>query len=599
MRESIRIGGAGGFWGDSPEALEQLVLHGDVQYVIMDYLAELTLAIMAKQKSRSPSAGFATDFVSLALKPVLREVHRRGIRIVTNAGGITPSACAEALARLAREEGVPLRIGIVQGDDLMPFQDRLRNENTTEMFTGAPLPHDLASMNAYIGAFPIAAALDAGADIVVTGRCADSALALGPLIHEFGWGGSDFDLLAAGSIAGHLVECGTQATGGLFSDWHLVKNRENLGYPIAECRRDGTFMLSKPKGTGGLVTPLVAAEQLLYELGDPRNYLLPDVTCDISDAVITQRGSDLVEISGVRGRAPTDTYKVSAIYTEGYRASATLTIVGAQASEKAGATGDAILARCRNILRKTNLGAFTEECMERLGDETAMFGANSRQPDPREVVLRLAVRHPERKGIEVFAREIAPFGTAGTPGTTGFSGRPKAQEVFRLYSFLIRKDFVPIEVLVDGAPVPFANPDTGKAFEAVRAQTTHPAGLSSGDCVDVPLRSVAIARSGDKADISHLAVIARDKALLPVLVDQLTEERVASYFAHLVKGRVQRYDVPGVGALSFLLHEALGGGGSTSLRSDALGKAFAEILLDMEIKVPRHLMPVEKQPAVA
>lgn len=583
----IRIGGAGGFWGDSSAAMEQLVRKGQVDYLMYDYLAELTMAIMAKQRDRDPEAGYARDFVDLALRPVLREIVDRKIRIVTNAGGINPEACARALSRLAEEMGVELSVGVVTGDDLRAAEASLRAEDIREMWSGAPLPDKLASINAYIGAFPIAAALDAGADVVITGRAADSALALGALIHEFRWSVDDFDMLAAGSMAGHLIECGTQATGGLFTDWELVQGRADLGYPIAECFPDGTFRLTKAEGTGGLMTPLVASEQMLYEVGDPRNYLLPDVTCDLSGVTITQDGADAVLFQNIRGRAPTGTYKVTAVHPDGYRGSATLTMIGRNATKKAQTVGQAILERCRTLLRAHNFGDFTEVNVECLGSEESSFGENARDVAPREAVLRISVRHPDKRAVDLFAREIAPFGTAGTPGTTGFSGRQKPMEVYRLFSFLVAKERVSIQVTVDGKqlelvlPVPAAHHhDAASSFEPMPVD---------GDTVTVPLRAVAVARSGDKADVSHLAIIARDPAFFDAIVNGVTPDRMKRYLKHLVKGDVRRFDVPGISAVNFLLFEALGGGGTASLRSDALGKAFGEIALDMEIEVPKAL----------
>ena len=591
MKETVRIGGAGGFWGDTPAALAQLVTKGDVDYIVNDYLAELTMAIMAKMRTRDPAAGFATDFVTLALRPVLRDVAAKGIRIVTNAGGINPRGCADALRELCADAGVPLRIAIVEGDDLLPHADDLRRRGVAEMFTGEPLPAKPVSINAYLGAFPIAAALDAGADIVVTGRCADSALTLAPLIHEFGWKPTDFDRLAAGSMAGHLLECGTQTTGGLFTDWESVPGRADMGYPVAVCYPDGTFDITKPPVTGGLVTPLVAAEQMLYEVGDPRNYLLPDVTCDLSRIRIDEVGENVVRFTGVKGRAPTGTYKVSAIHQDGYRCSATLTMVGRNAAGKARLIGEAIIERCRAMLRASNLGDFQETGIEALGSEAATFGAHARDVNPREVVLRVSVRHAEKEAINIFGREIAPFGTGGTPGTTGFSGRPKPQEIFRLFSFLVDKDHVAVSVELDGETVPFEPVDVAAEAPAPPGDPVQSVALEAeSPHIVVPLRDIAVARSGDKADISHLAVIARTPAFYPVLLAELTEARLTEHFRHLVRGRVERHDVPGIHALNFLLHEALGGGGTASLRSDALGKAFGEIVLDMEVRVPAVLL---------
>lgn len=585
MKKAVRIGGAGGFWGDSIGAMEQLVSKGEVDYIISDYLAELTMAILAKARARDPRLGYATDFVDLSLRPVLHEVMRRGIRIVVNAGGMNPKGCADALRGLAEKLGVGLRIGVVEGDDLMAREAELRAADTREMFTGAALPETITSMNAYIGAFPIAEALARGADIVVTGRCADSALVLGPLIHEFGWGPADYDRLAAGSLAGHLIECGTQVTGGLYTDWRLVGGRADMGFPIAECFADGTFALTKPPGTGGLITPTGAAEQMLYEVGDPRNYLLPDVTVDLTDVTIAADGADRVLFSGVRGRPPTGTYKVSATYPDGYRATAMLTMVGRDAHEKARLIGDAILERTSNLFRAANLGPYVETNVEALGSEVASFGEGARKSDAREVVLRISVRHPEQKALQIFAREIAPFGTGGTPGTTGFSGRPKPQAVYRLFSFLVPKSELAITVTVDDETRAHKVAPTDPWVEAGEV-SEGPLADAGGPTVTRPLRSIAVARSGDKADISHLAIIARHPDFYPWLRRVLTPDVLRRHLSHLVKGRIDRFDVPGVSAVNFMLHEALGGGGTASLRNDALGKAFAEITLDLDVDVP-------------
>lgn len=586
MSKAIRIGSAGGFWGDSVGAMEQLVSKGDVQYIVSDYLAELTMAILAKMKDRDPSAGYATDFVALSLKPILHEVMRKKIKIVVNAGGINPAGCAAALRALADKQGVAVKIGVVEGDDLKPREAALRKQGVREMFSGAPLPDSITSMNAYLGAFPIAEALARGADIVVTGRCADSALVLGPLIHEFGWTEMDFDRLAAGSMAGHLIECGTQATGGLFTDWEQIERREEMGFPIAECLPDGTFFLTKPRDTDGLITPLVASEQMLYEVGDPRNYLLPDVIVDLGDVVLEQAGPDRVKFTGVKGRAPTDTYKVSATYLDGYRATATLTLIGRNAVGKAQKIGEQILQRTRNLMRSANYGDYTETLLEPLGSEITTFGANARATESREVVLRVSVRHPEEKALQIFAREIAPFGTAGMPGTAGFGGRPKPQGVYRLFSFLAPKTEFDVSVTVDGQPMPHKPKPlpVGSIVEAKPLVTKEVD--ASQPMVRRSLRSIAIARSGDKADISHMVIIARHPDFYPLLRQAVTPDFLRRNLSHMVKGKIERFDVPGISAVNFLLHEALGGGGSTSLRNDPLGKAFAEITLDCEIDIP-------------
>ncbi|MBX6321631.1 MAG: DUF1446 domain-containing protein, partial [Rhodospirillaceae bacterium] len=429
-KEVVRIGCASGFWGDSATAAPQLVTRGDIDFLVFDYLAEVTMSIMARARQRAPDAGYATDFATRVMPEILREAARRRIRIVSNAGGVNPAACRDAVAAVAREAGIGLRIAVVLGDDLMPRLEALR-PRLREMGTGAPLPAQVLSANAYLGALPIAAALDAGADVVITGRCVDSALVLGPLIHAFGWAPDDYDRLAAGSLAGHILECGAQATGGLFTDWETVERWDEIGYPIAECRADGDVIITKPEGTGGLVSPATVAEQMLYEVGDPAAYVLPDVVCDFSQVRLEQAGPDRVRATGVRGGPPPTHYKASITYFDGYRLTATLTVIGFDAAAKARRTGEAVLARTRAMFRRQNLGDYRETLVETLGAE-AIYGPHGQAARAREVVLRLSARHDDPRALEILAGEaIAPV-TSMAPGTTGYiGGRAGPQQVVR------------------------------------------------------------------------------------------------------------------------------------------------------------------------
>ena len=378
----IRIGGAAGAWGDSPMAIPQL-LHAELDYLMMDYLAEVTMSLLARARMKDPNAGFPPDFVGY-LKRWLPEIGRRKIRIVSNAGGVNPQGCRRALETLADELGIKLQVAVVEGDDLMPMVETLRTAGTREVSSGEPLPPQLLTANAYLGALPIAAALERGADVVVTGRCADSALALGILMHGFGWKADDYDKLAAGSLVGHVLECGPQATGGIHTDWRDVPDWHNIGYPIAECRADGSFCLSKPADTGGLIVPAVVSEQVLYEVGDPAAYMLPDVVADWSMVTVVQDGANRVKVSGARGRPPTSQYKISATYQDGYRAVASISIVGPDAVAKAERTAEAMLARTRMLFKERNLADFSATHVEALGSE-ASYGARARARTTREV----------------------------------------------------------------------------------------------------------------------------------------------------------------------------------------------------------------------
>ncbi|MCV0397896.1 MAG: DUF1446 domain-containing protein [Rhizobiaceae bacterium] len=591
MARTIRIGCGAGFWGDTPEGPAQLVRKGGIDYLVMDYLAEITMSILARMKAKNPNLGYATDFVGLVMKPLAREIADKGIKVVTNAGGINPRACRAALEKVFAEAGVSLKVAVVEGDDLSGRMDDFRARGVREMFSGEALPDRIASANAYLGGFPVAAALASGADIVLTGRCVDSALVLGPLIHEFGWSQTDYDRLSAGSLAGHLLECGAQATGGIFTDWEKVADRwDDMGFPIAECRADGRFTVTKPEGTGGLVSPATIAEQMVYEVGDPASYILPDVACDWSRVTLESAGPDRVDVSGARGRAPTRSYKVSATWPDGYRSAITMMIAGRDAVAKAEAVGAAILKRCERLMGEAGLTGFRDASVEVLGGETN-YGAQSRARDAREVVLKLAVRHDSREALAIFAREIFPAATAMAQGITGFSGgRPEPQPVIRLFSFLADKADVPARVDVDGETKeipPFLPNEVDASPPPAPPSHTGNGGVDLGsDPVRVPLIALAHGRSGDKGDIANIGVMARRPEFEPVLREQLTADRVKAYFAHFVAGDVERYDWPGINGFNFMLHKGLGGGGIASLRHDPQGKALAQILMDIDVEVP-------------
>ncbi len=607
IRKSIRIGGASGFWGDSSVGAPQLVQLGQVDYVVFDYLAELTMSVLAAARLKNPNLGYATDFVTVTMKAILKDVVAKNIKIVSNAGGMNPHACAAALTAIAAEQGVTIRIAVVEGDDVLPLIPALREKvqnGIQELQSGAPLPERLLSANAYLGAAPIKQALDAGAQVVITGRCVDSAVTLGVLMHEFGWGfdgnQDDLDKLAQGSLAGHLIECGCQATGGLHTDWQNVPDWANIGYPVLTCSPDGSFTVEKPPHTGGLVSVATVAEQLVYEIGDPANYLLPDVVCDFTQVQLTQVVEHQVAVRGARGKAPTPHYKVSATYAQGFRCSGQLTIVGLDAVAKAQRTGEAILARTRRLLADAGLKDYGGSLIEILGAESC-YGPhkNAGVLASREAVLRLTVIHSSKDALNLFAREIAPAGTSWSPGTTGAGGRPSPSPMIRQYAFLLDKSALQPAVVMDGER---KSVDIAVKQNSVRVEPLEtPATLNQaqgergwvsereleGDTITVPLIQLAYARSGDKGDTSNIGIIARQSAYLPYIKASVTEETVAAWLAHLVKGKVTRFDLPGIQAINFVCEQALGGGGMSSLRNDPLGKGMAQILLDMPVQIPK------------
>jgi hypothetical protein len=453
--DRIRIGNGCGFWGDNLDAPVLLAQDGRLDYLTLEYLAELTMSILALQKQRDPQAGYATDFLDVLgrLCPLLHAQPR--LKIVTNAGGMNPAACAAKARALLAQAGLKDRIiAIVAGDDLLPQLDRLLAAGHTlaNLDTGEPLASvrdRIVSANAYLGARPIVNALKAGAFIVITGRVADASLTLGPAVHEFGWDWEDWNRLAGGTVAGHLIECGAQATGGLWCNWQEAPDMANVGYPIAEIDATGTVSITKPAGTGGAVNCETISEQLLYEVGDPAGYLTPDVTADFTSVTLKQSGHDVVFIEGARGKPATDTYKVSIAYRDGFTSSGTLTIYGPDAPAKARLCAAMILERLRRV--GVELAFSNMEC---LGTGACVPGVVSAAEAPPEVVLRVSARDPQRSAVERFTKEFAPLVTSGLPGVTGYTtGRPPVREVFAYWPALVAKSAVDPEVWVDGRRV--------------------------------------------------------------------------------------------------------------------------------------------------
>jgi hypothetical protein len=586
QRSTVRIGGASGFWGDTAMAVPQLLAGGELDYLVFDYLAEVTMSILAAQRAKDAGAGYAADFVQIMMREALPQMQAQRIRVVANAGGVNPLACRDALQALAAELGVTLKVGVVLGDDLVARAAEFRSAGITEMFSGAAFPQRVASINAYLGALPIARALDAGCDVVITGRCVDSAVTLGVLMHEFGWSADAYDQLAQGTLAGHLIECGAQCTGGLFTDWAQVPDWENIGFPIVEASADGSFVITKVPGTGGLVTPATVGEQLLYEIGDPRAYLVPDVSCDFTQVRLAQQGEHRVHVTGAIGRAPTASYKVSATFAEGYRNTGFLTIAGDQAAQKAQRTGAALLTRMQRMLAARGLAAFTETRVEVLGGEE-MFGASGRS-GAREVVLKMSAKAASRDSLELFAREFAPAATSMAPGTLGLvGGRPSPTPVVSLFSFLLAKSALAVEVDVSGERWPVAIPAAG-GFDAgaLPPALQHLSTAVDDTAARVPLITLAHGRSGDKGNKANIGVIARSADDLPALSAWLTPKRVAAHFAHRAPSLVERFDLPGLNAINFVLHDVLGGGGMASLHTDNLAKAYAQVMLAMDVPAP-------------
>lgn len=590
-RERIRIGGASGYWGDAPGATAQL-LAARPDFLVYDYLAEVTLGLMARMRARDPAAAYARDFVTAAMAPNLARIAELGTRVITNAGGLDPEACAEALRAEIARQGLALRVATVAGDDLMPALDAIAAAAPPDLVSGRPFParEAVRAANAYLGAFPIAAALDSGADIVITGRCVDSAPTLAAAIHSFGWGPDALDLLAAGSLAGHLLECGAQATGGNFTDWRAASPPERIGYPLADLAADGSFTLTKPEGTGGLVTPATVGEQLVYEIGDPAAYVLPDVICDFSRVTLTQAGPDRVAVAGARGRGVPEALKVALIFEDGWRVNHLLGFYGIEAAAKARAYAEATLARTRAALAAAGAAPLSETCVEVLG-AGAQLGRFDEEA--QEVTLHLAARHPEPRALAVLGKELAGLALAGPPGICGFAaGRGRPTPVMAFHGFLWPKARVEVEVRTAEGTALACPPAPAIAARPAEVPTPPPP-PPPGPRVEVPLVRLAWARSGDKGDAANIGVIPRDPAHLPALWHALDEAHLRATFAHVqpAGAPIRRYLLPGLPALNIVLEQALGGGGLSSLRHDPQGKGFAQLLLMRPVSVPAEIAP--------
>ncbi len=591
----IRIANASGYWGDDLTALGRQLAGGPLDVVTLDFLAEITMSILQKQKDRDPQAGYARDFVD-QLDEVMEMALDQGVVIISNAGGVAPRRCAEVIRERARVRGLDPRVGIVAGDDVMAQLGAWHEAGVdlSNMDDGRPfaeIRERVTSANAYFGAAPVVRALERGAQFLVTGRVTDTGITLAPMIHRFGWASTDYDQLAAGIIAGHILECGAQSTGGNFTDWRKVPSFHEVGYPIVEMEADGSFVITKHPGTGGLVARDSIAEQLVYEMGDPRSYITPDVVVDFSSIRFESDGTDRVRVWGVRGAAPTPLLKVSVSYEDGFKASGAVIICGPEARAKSEAFAEIFWKR---------VPAYEDSLTEFVGAD-ATWGPIAPSREANEIYLRFGARDHDRTKLDAFSKMLPALILSGPPGVAVTGGRPRVQQVVAYWPMLVPRELCAAEVSVLGAEdeaverIPFEGETGPGAFEALSETPMPEAVEPSGESLRVALRDLAHGRSGDKGDTCNVGILARHERIYPWLVEYLTAERVARHFEGIVHGKVERFEVPNFHGLNFLLHASLGGGGTLSLHLDAQGKTYSHALLSMEVEVDRALVDLVRE----
>lgn len=446
MRDSIRIASGQGFWGDLPNAPINQVRKGPIDYLVMDYLAEVTMSIMQKQKLRNPDYGYARDFVGV-VSEILPDIAEKGIKVISNAGGVNPEACKEQILEAIEEQGYEdIKVAVVDGDNILNDLDTLIEDGhpLNNMETGEPITSvkdELLSANVYFGSRPIVEALNKGADIVVTGRVTDTGLTLAPMIHEFDWSFEDYDKMSAGTIAGHIIECGAQVSGGNFTDWETIEDFVDIGFPIIEANSDGSFYVTKHEDTGGLISEQTVKEQLLYEIGDPTEYITPDCIADFTSISLEEAGSNRVKVSGIKGRPETDTYKISASYNDGYKLSSTLVYSWPGALKKAKRAGEILQGRA-NVLG-LEYDDFRVEYVGVNGCSEQPITEDLLEAEHEEVQIRVSLSGSSKEDLNRFGKEVAPLILTGPSGVTGFAGgRPKASGIVAYWPALLDKEAV-------------------------------------------------------------------------------------------------------------------------------------------------------------
>ncbi|NOU60987.1 acyclic terpene utilization AtuA family protein [Marinifilum caeruleilacunae] len=595
MKTKIRIANAGGFWGDDLGVLRRQLEGGEVDYISSDFLAEVTMSILRKQQLKNEALGYVTDFVD-QIVDVADLMKSKGVRMITNAGGINPIGCARKILSELDKKGISLKIAVVDGDNIVeridefyPSKAKFENMDSGEDFN--TIIDNIQSANVYLGVPPLLKALESGADLILAGRVTDTSVTMAPMIHELGWDLNDWDKLAAGLVAGHIIECGAQSTGGNFTDWQDVPTWDNMGYPIVEMMQNGEFVVYKHENTGGLINVDTIREQLLYEMGNPDQYISPDVVADFTQLKLQEVGENKVLVSGAKGYASTPYLKVSMAYEDGYKATSSIVISGGRVLNKAQEFEKIFWDRLdTDFLKKNTEFVGYNACHQHLAEHI----------DPNEILLRLSVYDTDVEKIRDFSMSIAPLILSGPPGVAVTGGRARMQQVITYWPSLIPKECISstVHVLDSKGEIKESHEIASvlgyeeelQNMEIVEHTEFVDPSWEEDRLITVPLREICLGRSGDKGDTVNIGVLARSEEIYQYLKHDLTASKVAEMFFGMVKGRVKRFEIDNLHALNFLLEEALDGGGTKSLMIDAQGKTFATALLNQEIMIPEKLL---------
>ncbi len=598
----IIIGNAGGFWGDDFDAFRKQLEGGQLHYLTLDYLAEVTMSILRKQQLKNPEAGYIPDFV-LQIQNNLDLILKNDVKIITNAGGLNPIACGEKILDILKKHNLEqkIKIAVIYGDNILPnidsYEEDFENLDNPQI-KFKEIRKNLQIANVYFGAKAIVEALKNHANIIITGRVSDASLVMAPMIFEFDWQENDWDKLASSLVAGHLIECGTQVTGGNYTDWHLIQDWK-LGYPLIEAFPDGSFILKKHKNTGGIINKDTVREQLLYEIEDPYNYISPDVIADFNSIDIQEKTDNEVFFKNIKGKPPTKYYKVSMGYHDGHKVYGDLIVSGPKSIQKAKILEEILLNKLSKEFYRFNVSLIGyNSCHKNL---ISFNQAN-------EILLRFYAHDYDQNKLDELTRKIPSLILSGPPGISYTGGRQKISEVIAYYPTLIEKKKVEPQLVILNPQKSYfkisMNHQFEKEFIPSKPQICESNNIklnldflykNNYDLIDISFYDICIARSGDKGDKINLGIIARSKEVYDFLKEILTADYIKFLFREICKGKVRRYELPNLYAFNFILEESLEGGGTRSLQIDAQGKTIAQAFLNQKIKIPKFLLNTIKE----